>query len=180
MHQELQADISRASALNDDGKNESKNQSQVMAMQSLQGAVEACSNLTKVTEDTEKPNVYLPKGNAQSLTFEVSASSGDAKQGLQRISQTNSSCWIPAKEDFVSPWYKVDCGSLHFIEKLHLQGGFLDSHENIKMEDGALASDALELTNKAKMNQIMESIRPESITGEAQQTYDIAKYGRRR
>ncbi|KAH9122760.1 hypothetical protein LEN26_010142 [Aphanomyces euteiches] len=160
---ELQSQIDSPSIDND------RKNARVIAKKSLAGAMEACSNLT-ISKSESSQKVLIPKGELHALGLEgrsisderLSASSGEAKHA--RLNGAN--CWI-AQADDTTPWLKVDIGSSKFIDSIHIQGGVIGG--------SSVLNDTPLLLIKSRMSELSKAYDPSAVTGDHQQTYDIAK-----
>ncbi|ETW06755.1 hypothetical protein H310_02917 [Aphanomyces invadans] len=150
---------------------EDRKKPRVLATKSLAKAVETCSKLVATMPSVDAPRIQIPKGELHAFGVEtkiigddkLTASSGDAKQA--RLN--GQTCWIATAED-AAPWLKVDLGSVKFVDSFQLQGGIVGGST-------VLSEMPLVLT-KANMESIAKQYDPASVTGDHQQTYDIAKH----
>ncbi|OQS01578.1 kinesin-like protein [Achlya hypogyna] len=163
MSNELQAQVDSA-AMPDDRK-----KARAMAIKSLAGALEACANVDAAPA-TAAPTEFVPKGDRYAFGLEkrmladdrLTASSGDAKGA--RLHSVG--CWAGASDD-AAPWLKIDLEKPRFVDAIALQGGVL----------GLASSDepALDLS-RATMTAVQAQFPPESVSGDHEQTYEIAKH----
>ncbi|RHY46070.1 hypothetical protein DYB30_012331, partial [Aphanomyces astaci] len=149
---------------------DNRKKARMLATKSLTGAMDTCAKLVVATK-SEAPRVQIPKGDVHALGVEakvlgddkLSASSGDAKRA--RLNGPN--CWIAAPED-ATPWLKVDLGGFKFVESVLIQGGVVGG--------SSVLSDAPLVLTKTNMDMLAKLYDPVAVTGDHQQTYDIAKY----
>ncbi|RHZ32957.1 hypothetical protein DYB26_009585 [Aphanomyces astaci] len=149
---------------------DNRKKARMLATKSLTGAMDTCAKLVVATK-SEAPRVQIPKGDVHALGVEakvlgddkLSASSGDAKRA--RLNGPN--CWIAAPED-ATPWLKVDLGGFKLVESVLIQGGVVGG--------SSVLSDAPLVLTKTNMDMLAKLYDPVAVTGDHQQTYDIAKY----
>ncbi|KAF0700470.1 Aste57867_8999 [Aphanomyces stellatus] len=163
MFAELQSQVD-GSTMDDERK-----KARVMASKALHGALDACGKLvTSKPEPMQK--VLIPKGELRALGVEgkiiaddrLTASSGDAKNA--RLNGAN--CWI-AQADDATPWFKVDLGTTRFVDSVQIQGGVIGG--------SSILSDAPLVLTKIHMTDVSKRYEPTAVTGDHQQTYEIAK-----
>ncbi|OQS07958.1 kinesin [Thraustotheca clavata] len=147
---------------------EDRTKARALALKSLLCALEKCANIEAPKPSALKPE-FTPKGELFAFGIEKKIISDDkftASSGDPKAARLNSnSCWTPTSDEG-SSWIKIDLEKPRCIDSLSTQGGIVG---------GIVAEEApLDLT-KPQMKKVAEQFKPEMVTGDHNQTYDIAK-----
>ncbi|KDO20892.1 hypothetical protein SPRG_14123 [Saprolegnia parasitica CBS 223.65] len=150
-----------------------RKKARAMALKSLAGALDAISDASHATTSenaSDAAPTYEPKGEPFAFGLEkrllgddrLSASSGDAKAA--RLHGAGS--WAPSPGD-VTPWLRIDLEKPRFVVSVSVQGGVLGQ---TSAEDPPLD------LSKAHMDTVLSQVAATAVSGDHDQTYEIAKH----